>query len=70
MLRVLFKRLNTQTITYVKLQEYLGSRPRLIYSTVQLQGLSLLGLYQHQVMGLRSFLTNKVIPIERIQETS
>lgn len=62
MLRVLFKKLKSQRTTCVQLQEYLGSRPRLIYSTVQFQGLPLLGMYQHQVMGLRSFLANKVIP--------
>lgn len=70
MLRVLFKKLKSPRISRVKLQEYLGSRPRLTYSTVQLQGLPLLGLYQHQVMRLRSFLANKVLPIERSQETS
>lgn len=70
MLRVLFKKLKSQITTCVKLQEYLGLRPRLIYSTIQLQGLPLWGLYQHQVMGLRTFLENKVITIERIQETS
>lgn len=51
MLRVLFKKLKSQRITRVKLQEHLGSRPRLTNRTIQLQGLPLLSLYHHQVMG-------------------